>query len=79
VSVLVLVDGIPTWSVSSLHGAKELAVRYAYDGRCVELFARNASELNTWRFDHERWAWVESVLERIPSHPVPCGDLKLAA
>ena len=65
-SVLVFVDGSPTWSVSSLRGAMELAEPYTHGGHYVELVARNASELRTWRFDLDRWSWVESVLERLP-------------
>jgi len=66
VSVLVFVDGAPTWSVSSLRGAMELAEPYTHGGHHVELVARNTSELRTWCFDQERWTWVESVLERVP-------------
>lgn len=76
---LVLADGAPIWDSSSLQGAMQLAERCAYDGCHVEIVTRNPSELRTWRFDHDRRAWVGSILKRRSQPPRPTSAELTAA
>ena len=78
-NVLVIVDGSPAWSVSSLQGAMELAEQYALEGHYIELVSRHANALRTWHFDHPSRGWVERVLHRAASRAAPNAEHRLAA
>ena len=78
-SFLVLADGSPVWKAPCLDSAMAFAERYVDEGRYVEIITRQSSELHTFRFDHDRRLWLESVLKRAREPREPNATLKLAA